>query len=526
MVERCNGRIEEVLQSHHFRSGEELETTLHRYVVLCNQQLPQSALGSRTPLQAADEGIRNVSMICQHITIIPTLRALLADPFTMIDGFIGPGHVSMVIGNGGYGFIARDYAKPLVVAGFEPLDMLQALLMVLEQMADGRAAVENQYARVVPENGNVAAMRAIAEVCEERESSDGRGLGTIDRSGVRIRAAYADLDAERRFGLVPAVVADPAICDCRPLGALTGALLAGYGANVLVPVGISPLVRSWLVARLEALKMATVPSTTIIARFVDGVVFALFAGFVALAGHIPQVQGNVARGLAVAGAINLALFGGLPVAMFRFRSVLSGDASAFSRIADRVAAWLRADGPALRRSLCDGVVRPRRVARQLAAVVGTVVTKLIAASHFLWGGLAIGIVLSPFASLFLMVFAGFAIILSRFIRVPGGFVVGSAFALGLLGVPDELALLMILFSNITSMVIVLGWWPAGAADQRRQPQTEPFICDGHGRTGIVKMRAACLSQGRGRQESGVGDDGGGMHVVGPRADVDLPFSYS
>ncbi|MSU91254.1 hydrogenase formation protein HypD [Rhodobacteraceae bacterium 2CG4] len=173
--------------------------------------MPSTAL---TLLQAADEGIGNFSMLCQHITIIPTLKALLSDPHCLIDGFIGPGHVSMVIGNAGYRFIPERHGKPFVVAGFEPLDLLQSLWMVLAQLAGGRAAVENQYARVVPEDGNPAALRAIAEVYEDRESCDWRGLGAIDRSGVRIRAAYADLDAERRFGLVPADVADPEICQC------------------------------------------------------------------------------------------------------------------------------------------------------------------------------------------------------------------------------------------------------------------------------------------------------------------------
>ena len=173
--------------------------------------MPSTAL---TILQAADEGIGNFSMICQHITIIPTLKALLADPDTQIDGFIGPGHVSMIIGNRGYGFIADDYRKPFVVAGFEPLDLLQALWMVLEQLAEGRAAVENQYARVVPEDGNPVAQSAIEAVYEEREACDWRGLGAIERSGVRIRDAYARFDAEKRFGLVPAEVADPEICQC------------------------------------------------------------------------------------------------------------------------------------------------------------------------------------------------------------------------------------------------------------------------------------------------------------------------
>jgi hydrogenase expression/formation protein HypD len=173
--------------------------------------MPSTAL---TVLQAAAEGVGNFSMICQHITIIPTLAALLADPDTAIDGFIGPGHVSMVIGIRGYDFIADEHKKPFVVAGFEPLDLLQSLWMVLEQLADGRAVVENQYARVVSEHGNRQALAAMAEVYELRAVCDWRGLGAIDHSGVRIRDAYGTFDAERRFGLTPASVADPTICQC------------------------------------------------------------------------------------------------------------------------------------------------------------------------------------------------------------------------------------------------------------------------------------------------------------------------
>jgi hydrogenase expression/formation protein HypD len=173
--------------------------------------MPSTAL---TVLQAAKEGISNFSMICQHITIIPTLRALLGDPLTQIDGFIGPGHVSMVIGNRGYEFIANEHKKPFVVAGFEPLDLLQALWMVLEQLSAGCAEVENQYARVVPEDGNAVALAAINEVYEEREICDWRGLGPISRSGVRIREAYAAFDAERKFAVTPANVADPEFCQC------------------------------------------------------------------------------------------------------------------------------------------------------------------------------------------------------------------------------------------------------------------------------------------------------------------------
>lgn len=173
--------------------------------------MPSTAL---TVIEAAATGVGNFSLFCQHITIVPTLRALLEDPDTMIDGFIGPGHVSMVIGTEVYDFIAKDYGKPFVVAGFEPLDLLQSLLMVLDGLADGRATVENQYARVVPTAGNAVALEAMDRVFEPRAEMDWRGLGTIADSGAQIRSEFAAFDAERKFGLKPAVVADPEICRC------------------------------------------------------------------------------------------------------------------------------------------------------------------------------------------------------------------------------------------------------------------------------------------------------------------------
>ncbi len=181
--------------------------------------MPSTAL---TVLRAAREGIANFSVFCNHITIIPTLRALLTQPDFGIDGFIGPGHVSMVIGTAPYRFIAEEFGRPLVVAGFEPIDLLQSLLMVLRQLAEGRAAIENQYARVVPEHGNAAALAAVAEVYETRPTFEWRGLGSIANSGVRLRAPYAAFDAERRFAVPDVKVADPAACRCGEV--LTGAL--------------------------------------------------------------------------------------------------------------------------------------------------------------------------------------------------------------------------------------------------------------------------------------------------------------
>ena len=160
--------------------------------------MPSTAL---TVQRAKAEGVANFSLFCNHILVPPPIKALLDDPEMKLDGFIGPGHVSMVIGAQPYEFIASEYGKPLVIAGFEPLDLLQSVLMALTQIREGRAEIENQYARVVPRDGNAAAMRACDEVFEPRPSFDWRGLGEIDRSGVQMRPAYADFDAERKFGV-------------------------------------------------------------------------------------------------------------------------------------------------------------------------------------------------------------------------------------------------------------------------------------------------------------------------------------
>lgn len=173
--------------------------------------MPSTAL---TILQAEAEGVENFSVFCNHITIVPTIKAILDSPDLQLDGFLGPGHVSMVTGTAPYQFIARHYRRPLVVAGFEPLDILQSIWMVLKQIRDGRAEVENQYARIVPEAGNAAALAAVGRVYELREFFEWRGLGSIDHSGVRLRPAYGRFDAEKRFSLPNVTIADPLACQC------------------------------------------------------------------------------------------------------------------------------------------------------------------------------------------------------------------------------------------------------------------------------------------------------------------------
>lgn len=167
-----------------------------------------------TVLRAAREGITNFSVFCNHVTIIPAIKAILDSPDLRLDGFIGPGHVSTVIGCRPYEFIAAEYGKPVVVAGFEPLDILQSIYLLMTRLAEGRSTVENQYARVVPWEGNPVALRAISEVMEIRPYFEWRGLGFISHSATRMRDAYAAFDAERIFDLPGVRVADPKACQC------------------------------------------------------------------------------------------------------------------------------------------------------------------------------------------------------------------------------------------------------------------------------------------------------------------------
>ena len=172
---------------------------------------PSTAL---TLLRARAEGARNFFVFANHVTIIPAIRAILDSPDLRLDGFIGPGHVSTVIGTRPYRFIARDFGKPVVVSGFEPLDVLQGVYMVLRQLRDGRSEVENQYTRVVREEGNLLALRAIADTMELRTTFEWRGLGFISQSALKLRPEFADFDAELRYEVPGVRVADPKACQC------------------------------------------------------------------------------------------------------------------------------------------------------------------------------------------------------------------------------------------------------------------------------------------------------------------------
>jgi len=172
---------------------------------------PSTAL---TLMRARAEGVANFSVFCNHVTIVPAIRAILDSPDMRLDAFVGPGHVSTVIGCRPYEWIARDEGRPIVVSGFEPLDILQAIVMLLRQIAERRAEVENAYRRVVPWEGNRAALRAMADVFELRPYFEWRGLGFISQSALRIRDEYAPWDAERRFVVPSLRVTDPKAAQC------------------------------------------------------------------------------------------------------------------------------------------------------------------------------------------------------------------------------------------------------------------------------------------------------------------------
>jgi hydrogenase expression/formation protein HypD len=172
-------------------------------------------------IQAAQRNdLRNFRVFCNHVLTPAAIQSILdspevSDPAAVpIDGFIGPAHVSVVIGSRPYEFFAENYHKPVVIAGFEPLDVIQAILMLVRQINDGRHAVENQYTRAVSRDGNAKAQRIMAEVFELKSSFEWRGLGEVPHSALRIRPAYAAFDAERQFELPKLSAPDAKSCEC------------------------------------------------------------------------------------------------------------------------------------------------------------------------------------------------------------------------------------------------------------------------------------------------------------------------
>ncbi len=176
--------------------------------------------------QAEALGLRNFSVFCNHVLTPSAIQSILDSPdvrkfgTVRVDGFIGPSHVSTIIGSRPYEFFAEEYQRPVVIAGFEPLDVLQAILMLVRQLNEGVAIVENQFSRGVTSHGNLKAQAMVAEVFELRRSFEWRGLGVVPYSGLRIKQRYAAFDAERRFAVEPKPARENKACEC-------GAILRG-----------------------------------------------------------------------------------------------------------------------------------------------------------------------------------------------------------------------------------------------------------------------------------------------------------
>ena len=171
-------------------------------------------------LEAQRLGLKNLSVYCNHVVTPAAIQSILDAPGTRrwdsvrIDGFIGPSHVSAVIGSRPYEAFAAEHRKPVVIAGFEPLDVMQAVDMLVRQLNEGRASIENQFTRGVTRDGNRTAQALMAEVFELRPEFEWRGLGVLAAGGVRIRPKYAAFDAEHRFQIERGTVRENAACQC------------------------------------------------------------------------------------------------------------------------------------------------------------------------------------------------------------------------------------------------------------------------------------------------------------------------
>jgi len=184
---------------------------------------PPTAMAIRL---AGKKQLENFSIFCNHVLTPPAIQNILESPDIRefgrveIDGFIGPAHVSTVIGTQPYEFFAEEFGKPVVIAGFEPLDVMQSILMLVRQVNDGRHEVENQYIRAVTRDGNLRAKSEVADIFELRDQFEWRGLGLVPYSGLRLKKAYAAYDAERRFDMAELTAVDNPACEC-------GAILRG-----------------------------------------------------------------------------------------------------------------------------------------------------------------------------------------------------------------------------------------------------------------------------------------------------------
>lgn len=249
------------------------------------------------------------------------------------------------------------------------------------------------------------------------------------------------------------------VCDGRT-SHLFGATMAGYLANLLVPLGLSPFVRSWLVARKQNISMSCVLATVAIDRLVDGLVFAGIVIVVVLTAVVPDPNGNIGLGLLLGAGGSVAAIVAVFVLLVHHKRRSASGIGFFLALADRLPTRFASRARSIAIAFADGIVWPRERWRGVSIVLASIVIKLIAASHLFWAGLAFGVVLEPLVYLALLAILGFVVILAHMARVPAGFVVGAVFSLGLFGVGDATALAMVavvMAANMLAVAVFGGW---------------------------------------------------------------------
>ena len=252
----------------------------------------------------------------------------------------------------------------------------------------------------------------------------------------------------------------------RPIGTiyLFGTIMAGYLLAILVPFGFGTVARSWLVARRQNLKIASVLATVATDRLTDGIVFASLVPVALIFVAFPDPTGGIRAGLIWGGTGSFILFVLALTALIAYRRGAISRNGRLSQLLGRLPARVAEPARRLSTAFAEGIAWPKKPWRCVGVVLASLIIKLIAATHFLWAGLALGVVLDPGQYLFLIVFLGFLIILGHFARVAGSFIVGAVFALGLFGIDEESALAMVLTVEAANLLSIAGigalslWW--------------------------------------------------------------------
>jgi len=264
---------------------------------------------------------------------------------------------------------------------------------------------------------------------------------------------------------------------------LFGAVMAGYLIASLIPFGFGTIARSWIIAQSDQLKLPTVLATVGLDRITDGVVFACFVPVALFAVAFADPTGGIRTGLVWSGAGSMVLFVLVGCALWAYKRGMLSQHGMVARLIKRLPARLSQPISRLAMSFSDGIVWPNNRWRGIAIMLASLAIKLLAASHFLWAGLAFGVLLAPAQYVFILVFLGFLIILGHFARIAGSFIIGGIFVLGLMDVPNEQALAMVLVVEAANLLSVAAigalsiWWQGIALAEFRVPQ------------GVVNVRA-------------------------------------